>query len=190
MSPSSPHKHQVPAAYSVRPPLRDGTGLRVDIAEWAHAGEQSAHIGTRTGGTGGKGIYRLRVDKEKGFVGAPELVAEVDDPSFLAAGKDRKKLYAASESSNKVLMYGGADGDGELTLLQTAETGPGPCHLALDYNNWTLVAANDMGGAPWMLVANQHSDNIALFRAADDGALAHVPGAGVEIAAPACVVFE
>jgi len=39
-------------------------------------------------------------------------------------------------------------------------------------------------------VANQDSNNIALFRMGQNGALTHASDGGVEIASPTCVVFE
>jgi 6-phosphogluconolactonase len=104
-----------------------------------------AYIGTYTGDSGSKGIYRIWVDREKGIVSKPELVAEVDNPSFLAFGRvGGKWLYAVSESRSKVFAYSGADGDGTLTLLNEMETGAGPCHVAL--NAFCFLAVANYGG--------------------------------------------
>ena len=109
--------------------------------------EQTAYIGTYTGDSGSKGIYRIRVDKEKGIVSKPELVAEVDNPSFLAFQdmEYNNTLYAVSESSNKVLAYNTGNEDGMLTLLNEAQTGKGPCYVTARW--WGLIVADYGGGS-------------------------------------------
>jgi 6-phosphogluconolactonase len=104
---------------------------------------QTAYIGTYTGDSGSKGVYRIRVDKTKGIVGKPELVAEVDNPSFLALSDDKSRLYAVSESANKLFAYDAATYGGALKLLNEEETGRGPCHLAISIR---LIAVADYGG--------------------------------------------
>ena len=89
-----------------------------------------AYVGTYTGDSGSKGIYRIHVDKEKGVVGKPELVAEAGNPSFLAFNRDKKYLYAVSETESKVFAYDVKDKSAPLTLLNEAKTGRGPCHVA------------------------------------------------------------
>jgi len=115
--------------------------------------ELTAYIGTYTGDGGSKGIYRIRVDKEKGIVSKPKLVAEVDNPSFLTF--NGWTLYAASASLNKVFTYALENEEGLLTLLNEAETGAGPCHVACaSYSDDTLrgsskilAVADYMGGS-------------------------------------------
>jgi len=115
----------------------------------------TAYVGTYTGESGSKGIYRIVVDKNSGIVGEPQLVAEVDNPSFLA--RQWTTLYVASESLNKLFAYGiypssttnrswwmvdifgtmkggkmvplDAMQKNNLTLLNEADTGAGPCHV-------------------------------------------------------------
>jgi len=113
--------------------------------------KQTAYIGTYTGGDGSKGIYRIRVDREKGIVSKPELVAEMANPSFIEVHASGDSLYAVSESSKKVVAYALGDGQGMLTLLNEAETGAGPCHVASLGS--VLTVADYMGGsmAAWQL---------------------------------------
>ncbi|MCL1856263.1 MAG: lactonase family protein [Kiritimatiellaeota bacterium] len=91
--------------------------------------ERFAYVGTCTEGGDSKGIYRIRVDERTGAVSAPELVAEVDNPSFIAFNSNREYLYAVSESANKVLAYAVGDERGMLTLVNEVETGARPVHL-------------------------------------------------------------
>ncbi|MCL2105177.1 MAG: lactonase family protein [Kiritimatiellaeota bacterium] len=137
----------------------------------------TAYVGTYTGESGSKGIYRIVVDKRSGIVGEPQLVAEVDNPSFLA--RQWTTLYAVSESLNKVFAYGiyppHTNDDGltvnifdamkggkmvpldamqkdNLTLLNEADTGAGPCHVVVSLRGYLgfpgfVAAADYMGGS-------------------------------------------
>ena len=114
---------------------------------------QDAYIGTYTGNTGSKGIYRIRVDSATGIATKPELVAEAANPSFLALDPTKRRLYAVSESANKVFAY--AIADATLTLLNEAKTGNGPCHVAVSADSKLAVA--DYGGGSttlWQLEAD------------------------------------
>jgi len=92
---------------------------------------------------------------------------------------DGQTLYASNRGHDSIARFRRDPETGRLTFMEcVASGGKWPRHFTL------------MPGAPWMLVANQHTNNIELFRVASDGALTHVPGVGVEIPAPVCVVFE
>ena len=125
--------------------------------------ERTAYIGTYTGDGGSKGIYRVRVNERTGAISAPELVAEVDNPSFLALNdKSKKYLYAVSESSNKVFAYALGNEDGMLKLLNEAETGAGPCHVACYWttsDDWSKMLA----------VANYGDGSVNTWRLENDG---------------------
>ena len=55
-------------------------------------------FGTNTGGKStSKGIYRSRVDPKAGTLTAPELAAEVTNPTFLAVHPTNKFLYSVGE---------------------------------------------------------------------------------------------
>lgn len=53
-------------------------------------------IGTYTNGDS-SGIYRLHFNTETGALGQKTLMAEMENPSFLAISQDRKHLFAVSE---------------------------------------------------------------------------------------------
>ena len=102
--------------------------------------EQTAYVGTYTGDSGSKGIYRIRVDKKKGITSKPELVAEVANPSFLTFTSGGWGMYAVSESLNKVFTYDVGNEEGMLTLVKEQETGKGPCHVEIGSYQYLAVA--------------------------------------------------
>src|SRR5258706_16467529 len=62
-------------------------------------GEGSAmrlYIGTYTGARS-KGIYTMKLDPATGTLSAPELAAELKNPSFLTIHPNQKYLYAIAE---------------------------------------------------------------------------------------------
>jgi 6-phosphogluconolactonase len=90
-----------------------------------------------------------------------------------------KTVYASNRGHDSIARFQRDPETGRLTLLDcTPCGGKGPRHLSL------------MPGGLWMLVANQQSNNIALFSIGGNGALTLVPDGGVDIGAPVCVVFE
>mgnify|MGYP001604929437 CR=1 FL=1 len=117
------------------------------------AREAALYVGTFTKVdgriTGSKGIYRLALDLDTGRLGAPEVAAAGDNPTFLAFAPGGRQLYATSEVPATDGRPGGAvyafalAGDGGLTLLNRASSGgPGPCHIGLDPSGRMLMAAN------------------------------------------------
>ena len=134
------------------------------------SGVATAYIGTYTDANGSKGIYRVRVDKDKGVIGAPELVAEVGDPSFLALDWKGNHLYAVAESANKAFAYGLGNEEGPLEFLNDVETGAGPCHVAVGSFWWPgkMVVSNygDGGMAAWELEGKDGriGKQVALFQ--------------------------
>ena len=88
-------------------------------------------------------------------------------------------IYASNRGHDSIARFQRDLGTGRLKRMDcTPCGGKGPRHFSM------------MPGGEWMLVANQNSNNIALFRIGKDGALTHVPDGGVDIGAPVCVVFE
>ena len=87
-------------------------------------------------------------------------------------------LYVINRGHDSIARFKRDLGTGRLTLMEcTPCGGKGPSHFAM---------MQDRGP---MLVANQHSNYIAVFRVGKDGALTRLPRGGVKIGAPACVVF-
>ncbi len=124
------------------------------------------YVGTYTD-KGSKGIYAYGFDPASGESDSIGLVAETENPSFLAVDTNRKYLYAANETGN---FKGGHTGavsafaidrsTGHLTFLQQVSSlGADPAHLSLDKSG------------RYLLVANYTSGNIAVFPIEGDGRL-------------------
>jgi 6-phosphogluconolactonase len=127
------------------------------------------YVGTYTRAPS-KGIYGYRFQGATGAVtpmGTAGLVAETENPSFLAVHPNGRFLYAV----NEVSRYEGKDAGsvsafsidratGTLTLLNRVSTrGGGPCHLALDRVG------------RWLFVANYGGGSVAAFPVQGDGKL-------------------
>jgi 6-phosphogluconolactonase len=136
------------------------------------AGEQRAetllvYVGTYTGPKS-KGIYVLRMDRASGALTAPEVAAEVANPSFLAVHPSRRFLYAVGEvgsfagrKSGAVSAFAILPESGKLRLLnQQPSGGTGPCHLTVDRSGKNV------------LVANYGSGSVCVLPLGEDGRLA------------------
>lgn len=124
------------------------------------------YIGTYTSGSS-KGIHRCLLDTSTGKLQGLELVAELDNPSFLTIHPKLDVLYACSETrrdgrrEGAQLMAYKIASDGKLTALGgQPSAGNGPCYVSTDQSG--KVA----------LVANYGSGSIASLPIAADGALA------------------
>lgn len=116
--------------------------------------EYLVYFGTYTGAKS-KGIYLSRLDAKSGRLSAPELVAEVKSPSFLAVRPDNRFLYSVNEVSQfdgkpagSVSAFEIAPKTGKLTPLnQSSSGGTGPCHLIVDKKGRNVLVANYGGGS-------------------------------------------
>ena len=102
-------------------------------------------LGTYTKTTS-RGIYATWLNDETGELTAPVLVAETPSPTWLTLSPDKRRLYAVHASKAQAVGYSVDGASGQLTPLPASplakETAGGPCHLAVDATNRTLVAAN------------------------------------------------
>jgi 6-phosphogluconolactonase len=95
-----------------------------------------------------KGIYAYRFSPKTGRLTSIGRVAELVEASFLATDPHHRVLYVASEAgeaegSNGFLSsYAIEPRSGALKLLNKAEMGGGPCHLAVDKTGKILFVAN------------------------------------------------
>jgi 6-phosphogluconolactonase len=116
-------------------------------------GKRWVFIGTYTDGKS-KGIYRFALDPASGELTGGELVAETDNPSFLAIHPNHRFLYAVNEVGNfegqhsgGVTAFGLDPAKGTLTRLNSQPSGGvDPCHLIVDRAGKHVLVANYGGG--------------------------------------------
>lgn len=124
--------------------------------------EIDVYFGTYTRGES-KGIYRSQFNTKSGELGKAVLVAEVENPSFLALSPDEKHLYAVIENGKFENKVGGGlaafsiqkDGLRKLNARNTG--GAHPCHVSIDPAGKAVLVANYSGG------------NVAAYPIAKDG---------------------
>jgi len=120
--------------------------------------ENLVYIGTYTERTpnASKGIYAARFDPATGKLSTPTLVAELENPSFVAVSRDRRFLYAVSEvgtadASGKktgfVAAYSIGSGGKLMLLNRVPSNGADPCHISVSRSGRTVAVANYTGGS-------------------------------------------
>jgi 6-phosphogluconolactonase len=120
--------------------------------------ENLVYIGTYTERTpnASKGIYAARFDPATGKLSTPTLVAELENPSFVAVSRDRRFLYAVSEvgtadASGKktgfVAAYSIGAGGKLMLLDRVPSNGADPCHISVSRSGRTVAVANYTGGS-------------------------------------------
>ena len=108
----------------------------------------SFFVGTSTKGAS-KGIYKYEIDK-LGNLSEIGLMAETNNPTFLAKSKDNNTLFAVGETKNGFIKSFKILGNA-LQLLSTQESGgAGPCFVGLSKDNYVLTA-NYGGGSVGLL---------------------------------------
>ena len=139
--------------------------LLCSLTAQAQAGRTDlVYVGTYTG-HGSQGIYAYRFDPETGQSTAIGLVAETENPTFLAVHPSGRFLYAVNEvdayegkPSGAVSAFAIDRKSGALTLLnRVGSLGKGPAHLSIDKTGKYLLVANYGGGS------------VAVFPIGDDG---------------------
>src|SRR5712692_5581557 len=120
----------------------------------AATGNWIMYVGTYTRAPS-KGIYGYRYQSAGGMFTSIGLVAETENPSFLAIHPNQRFLYAV----NEILQYEGqAAGSvsafsidtttGALKLLnRVSSRSGGPCHVSIDRTGKWLFVANYGGGS-------------------------------------------
>jgi 6-phosphogluconolactonase len=131
-----------------------------------NAGDRTMYVGTYTRGAS-KGIYGYHFDSSTGKTTPIGLVAETENPSFLAIHPNRRFLYAANEISmyqgqaaGSVSAFAIDPATHALKLLnRVSSRGSGPCHLVVDKTG------------KFLFVANYNSGSVSAFPIHDDGSL-------------------
>jgi 6-phosphogluconolactonase len=111
-------------------------------------------VGTYTDGSS-KGIYAFRFQSESGELTPLGLVAETENPTFLALSANHQFLYAVNEVSNYQNTHSGLVSGfsidhlhGKLTPINSVPSaGAGPCHLSVDRTGSGLFVANYGSGS-------------------------------------------
>ena len=106
------------------------------------------YIGTYTAGSS-QGIHRCLLDTDSGELTGLELVAEIDNPSFLTIHPQLDVLYACSEIRREGRRGGGAvdglpdrRGGPHAPLGGQPSGGSGPCYVATDKLGKVALVAN------------------------------------------------
>lgn len=130
----------------------------------ARAEERIMYVGTYTRAPS-KGIYAYRFTGtgELTPIGTAGLVAETQNPSFLAVHPNQRFLYAVNEldrDAGSVSAFAIDRATGALTPLnRVSSRGGSPCHLSID------------ASARWLFVANYGGGSVAAFPIGADGKL-------------------
>jgi len=123
--------------------------VNIGLSLAGHAGESLVYFGTYTGAKS-QGIYVSRFDSATGKLGAPELAAEIQNPSFIAVHPDGHHLYACGETSGggTVSAFSIDSKTGKFVLLNKEHSGGnGPCHVSVDATGKCLLVANYGSGS-------------------------------------------
>ncbi|TSA87632.1 lactonase family protein [Deinococcus detaillensis] len=95
----------------------------------------------------GQGIYSLNLELDKGLLTAPQLAAEVAQPSFLAAHPHLPVLYAISELDEGQISAYGIQPDGSLKFLNQRSTqGASPAHVSVNAAGRYVLCTNYVSG--------------------------------------------
>ncbi len=134
-------------------------------------GNYLVYVGTYTASgskpTGSKGIYGYRFDSASGEIESLGLVAESEQPSFLAVDPAGKYLYAVNETdtyqgqpTGGVSAFAIDHSSGKLSFLnELPSRGSAPAHVAVDRTG------------KYVLVSNYNGGSLAVFPVQSDGHL-------------------
>ncbi|MBN3583096.1 lactonase family protein [Algoriphagus aestuarii] len=127
--------------------------------------EYSFLVGTYTDSPG-QGINILHFNPSENLLEVNILSPGIQNPSFVLAGKDGKRVYALEESAGvkggDVLSFNLNSETNTLELLdRTSSFGDHPCYLGLSPDEKLITAGNYSGG------------NLSIFQIQTDGKLVH-----------------
>ncbi|WP_445489743.1 lactonase family protein [Niallia sp. 03133] len=122
----------------------------------------TGYIGTYTKSSS-KGIYSFSLDTEKKKIVNINLVAEIDNPTYLTISKDNKYLYAVGKDGalGGVAAYSIDSSSSKLQFLNSQFTeGASPCHVSVDQNNNTVLSGNYHKGTAEVYPINKESGSL------------------------------
>ena len=117
----------------------------------------SFYVGTYTNGES-KGIYKYQISKE-GKLSKIKLVAETNNPSFLAKTKDNKTLLAVDETNEKGTGFVKSFKIKKDTLELISKSSSGgahPCFITVNNKNQVLVANYSGGNVGFLTLDKQN----------------------------------
>lgn len=108
-------------------------------------------VGTYTGTdeNSAKGIYRINQNKADGSISDATLVAEIDNPTFLAVSPDKNHLYAVSEVGGEGSTIHSFAIQSNLSLKKLNDQptlGTSACHVVTDDHQTMAFVANYSSG--------------------------------------------
>lgn len=133
----------------------------------------------------GSKVYVLHWDPEKGTFNSVQTVSLIPEDYHgptrgcdIVLTRDGKFAYAANRDYDCLVSFSADPSDGKLTMLARSSCGgKTPRDLSLDPTE------------QWLLVANQDSDNISIFRRDTDNGRLGDKGSNIPLSKPQCLVF-
>lgn len=125
-------------------------------------------IGTYTSANGSQGIYEATLDLKSGHLSAPVLVANTNNPSYLAASPNGKNLYAVDESQEGSVSAYALEVAGLSFINRQPVNGSSPCYVSVDSSGKNV------------LVASYGSGVVSCFPLAANGALGQAAGTTID----------
>ena len=127
------------------------------MPEGASAGETDPllYVGTYTPAGGSQGIYAMRMSRATGALRIGGLVAEANNPSFVALSPNGRTVFAVNETgqldgqaTGGVRAFARRRGVEALRPLSGQPTGGAdPCYVTTDHTGRFLLVANYTGGS-------------------------------------------
>lgn len=132
--------------------------LLVFAFAFMQCGNYKMLVGTYTQDTPSEGIYALEFNK-KGALVSKIILAESDNPSFLAFSPDGKYVYAVNQTrgASAVSAFKFDKNRGTLTFLNKSDVLNGPCHVYATDNH--------------IFTANYSSGSISILERKENGSL-------------------
>ena len=131
--------------------------IRLAMPEGASAAEADPllYVGTYTPAGGSKGIYAMRMSRATGALRITGLVAEANNPSFVALSPNGRTVFAVNETgqldgqaTGGVRAFARRRGVERLRPLSDQPTGGAdPCYVTTDRTGRFLLVANYTGGS-------------------------------------------
>ncbi|WP_242238050.1 lactonase family protein [Bacillus cereus group sp. BfR-BA-01316] len=124
--------------------------------------EFHGYIGTYTKANS-KGIYKFILDTKLGEIKEIKLAASIGSPTYVTLSHNNQYLYSVAKDSRLggIASFSICNKTGNLDLINTQLLeGASPCHLSVDRENSTVVAANYHKGTVESYVVKQSDGSI------------------------------